>query len=266
MRPSTFRSKRSICLVAFVSVLALSGCGVQPTSLAVDRSAAIAEAEATNTLMKGLARIHQAIFAKLDKDANKAIDEYEAGPNLTMDDFRKADRNRNGKLTFSEFKSYATTHLFFFRDTPKAFTERVRGALKRAFDRLDHSPRDGMLANRELSNRDLQRLGLSFEYARLGITVKVAKVSDAAFTAADKVADGKLGQAEFEDLYVECVIEALGGTPGGGSAPPAEDPNVPPVPPAPPAEDPALAPGEPPVAPPAPPAAPVPAPPGKKRP
>ncbi|MEB3284126.1 MAG: hypothetical protein VKN33_02415 [Candidatus Sericytochromatia bacterium] len=232
-------------IVIAVSTL-LAGCG--SSGLAVrpmDRTQEILQAEATNTLMKGLSRIHKAIFDKIDVDGNGKIDEYEAGPNLTMDDFKKADRNRNNKLTFTEFKSYAITNLFFFRDNPKSFTERMRAGLRKAFTRLDNSPRDGMLANRELSNNDLKRLGLTFEYKRLGVVVKVSKVSDAAFAAADKTGDGKLGQAEFEDLYIESVIEALGGTPGGGggAAPVPSDP----FPPAPPVGDPI--PGPPPPAP-----------------
>jgi hypothetical protein len=205
--------------------------------------------------------VHDAIFARIDKDANKAIDEYEAGPNMSMDDFRKADRNRNGKLTFTEFKAYALTNLFFFRDTPASFASRLRAGLGRAFNRLDVSPRDGLLVKNETSNRDMARLGLTFEYPKLGVTVRLSKVSAETFGAADKTGDGKLGQAEFEDLYMEMVVEALGGTPGGGGAtppappaPPApEDPAAPPAPPAPPAEDPAAAPP----APPAPPAKPA---------
>lgn len=225
--------------VVITTSLLLAGCGA-PTSTVrpVDRSQEILQAEATNTLMKGLARIHRAIFDKIDKDGNGKIDEYEAGPNLTLNDFRKADKNRNNNLTFSEFKKYATTNLFFFRDNPKSFTERVRSGLRRAFERLDRSPRDGVLANRELSNNDLKRLGLTFEYARLGVLVKVNKVSDAAFAAADKTGDDRLGQAEFEDLYIECVVEALGGTPGGGAPMPVE-----PMPPAPPVGDPGADPG-----------------------
>lgn len=219
--------------VAISTSLLLSGCGVPtPAVQPLDRSQEIMQAEATNTLMKGLARIHKAIFDKIDKDGNGKIDEYEAGPNLTMDDFRKADKNKNTNLTFSEFKNYATTNLFFFRDNPKAFTERVRAGLRKAFDRLDRSPRDGMLVNGELSNNDLKRLGLTFEYSRLGVSVKISKVSDAAFAAADKTGDNKLGQAEFEDLYIECVIEALGGTPGGGGGTPAPVEPAPPAPPA----------------------------------
>jgi hypothetical protein len=221
MRPSS-----AVFGVAIATSLLLTGCGASNLPVRpMDRTQELMQAEATNTLMKGLARIHKAIFDKIDKDGNGKIDEYEAGPNLTLDDFRKADKNRNGKLTFTEFKNYATTNLFFFRDNPKAFTERVRSGLRKAFDRLDDSPRDGLLSNRELSNKDLKRLGLSFEYPRLKISVKISKVSDAAFAAADKTGDNKLGQAEFEDLYIESVIEALGGTPGGGgSAPMPADP------------------------------------------
>lgn len=240
MNKISMRPASAVFGVAIAASVLLTGCGASNLPVRpADRTQELMQAEATNTLMKGLARIHKAIFDKIDKDGNGKIDEYEAGPNLTLDDFRKADKNRNGKLTFTEFKNYATTNLFFFRDNPKAFTERVRSGLRRAFDRLDRSPRDGTLVNRELSNNDLKRLGLTFEYQRLGVKVKIAKVSDEAFAAADKTGDGRLGQAEFEDLYIEAVIEALGGTPGGGGSAP---PPAPPADPVPPAGDPVIAP------------------------
>ncbi|MEB3222026.1 MAG: hypothetical protein VKS61_08100 [Candidatus Sericytochromatia bacterium] len=233
--------------------LLLSGCGTAGVLGAATRTPGTAfDAEATKSLTKGLSRVHEALFARLDKDSNRAIDEYEAGPTMSMDDFRKADKNRNNKLTFTEFKTYAITNMFFFRDTPAAFANRLRSGLSRAFSRLDVSPRDGLLVKNETSNRDMARLGLTFEYPRLGVTVKLTKVSAEAFGAADKTGDGKLGQAEFEDLYIELVVEALGGTPGGGTppAPPAPPaPEDPAAPPAPPAEDPAGAPPAPPAQP-----------------
>ncbi|MEB3330268.1 MAG: hypothetical protein VKQ33_13650 [Candidatus Sericytochromatia bacterium] len=50
------------------------------------------------------------------------IDEVEAGPSLSLADFREADKSRNGKLTFAEVKAHALTNLFFVRDTPAAFS------------------------------------------------------------------------------------------------------------------------------------------------
>lgn len=246
----TFTNHAAAALVAGTMIVSvLAGCGTQgmPTGVANVNGGQAYEAEATSTLMKGLARVHSAIFAKLDKDGNKFIDEYEAGPNITMADFKKADKGRNNKLTYTEFKNYAITNLFFFKDSPKAFSDRFRKDLKKVFDRLDNAKRDGVLVKNETSLRDMQKLGLTFEYPRLNITVKVNKINKEIFTAADKTGDGVLGQAEFEDLYFEMVIAGLGGAPGsggdtppppapGGDTPPAPGGDVPPAPPAP--EDP----------------------------
>lgn len=221
-------------IAAALSTSILAGCGTQGmVGTPVVRGGQAYEADATSTLMKGLTRIHQAIFAKLDKDGNKFIDEYEAGPNISMADFKKGDKNRNGKLTYTEFKNYAITNLFFFKDTKKAFSDRFRKDLKKAFDRLDNSPRDGVLVKNETSIRDMKKLGLTFEYPRLNITVKVSKINAEIFGAADKTGDGNLGQAEFEDLYMEMVIAGLGGTPGGGGDTPPEPAPPEPAPPAP---------------------------------
>src|SRR3989338_8660428 len=95
---------------AALSTSILAGCGTQGmVGTPVVRGGPAYAAGATNTLRKGLTRNHQAIFAKLDKDGNKFIDEYEAGPNISMADFKKGDKNRNGKLTYTEFKNYAIT-------------------------------------------------------------------------------------------------------------------------------------------------------------
>jgi hypothetical protein len=247
---------------AFVAAsLLLAGCGKSAVMAPVAAEAVPAfsdgmETEATSTLMQGFAKIHQAIFTKLDKDGNKAIDEYEAGPNLSMGDFRAADKNHNNKLTYAEFKKYAITTMFFLKDNPTAFTSRFRRELGDVFKRLDTN-HDGVLIKNETSLRDLDRLKLTFEYPRLNIKVKINKIDQATFAAADKTGDSVLGPAEFEDLYIGMVLLALGGAPAPAPnppAPPAEDPNAPP------AVDPNTppAPAEDPNAPPAPPADPAP--------
>ena len=220
-----FISRTGFAFVAgTVMVGILAGCGAQPTATGLARTNAAVEAEATKTLTKAFKRIHQGVFANLDKDGNKAIDEYEAGPNLSMGDFKKADRNGNHKLTYTEFYNYARTSLFFFKETPEQFASRFRKDLGTVFAKLDTN-KDRVLVKNELSTRDMQKLRLTFEYPRLNIRVKIAKVSPEVFGAADKTGDAKLGQAEFEDLYIEMVVEALGGTPGGGEpAPPADAP------------------------------------------
>lgn len=236
---SLFNSRTSAALVAGTMMVAiLAGCGTSINTPATVRTAADAQAMEATVLKKALERIHQAVYTRLDVDGNKSIDEYEAGPNLTLKDFKNADKNGNHKLTYAEFKKYAVTELFFFKDTPDSFLKRFRQDLGSVFRRLD-SNKDGMLVKNEVSNADLAKLRLTFEYPRLNITVKVQKCTPEMFAAADRTADTRLGEAEFEDLYIEAVVGAL----GGGSAPapaPSEEPAPPAEEPvAPPAEDPA---------------------------
>jgi hypothetical protein len=220
----------------------LAGCGTTGTMVPGMAAATAGDVEAmqSTVLKKAFERIHQAVFHKLDVDQNKAIDEYEAGPQLSLKDFDRADKSHNHKLTYSEFKSYAVTNLFLFKDTPQSFLNRFRSDLAKVFSRLD-SNRDGLLVKSEVSNRDLQKLRLTFEYPRLNISVKIQEAGDT-FAASDKTGDGKLGQAEFEDMYIELVVLALGGDGGAPPAPPAPpepqpeptaDPNTPPAPPQP---------------------------------
>lgn len=255
---------RTLAATALLAVaLSTAACGKGSVVMAPGAlSNEAVEAQATATLTKLLTRTHQALFAMIDKDSNKAIDEYEAGPKLSLSDFQRADKNKNGKLTYSEFSNYGTQYLFFFNTTKKQVADRFRKSLAEAFHRLDTN-RDGVLtktndARSELSLNDLRKLGLSFEYPRLHVSVKLTKFSPEMVQAADKTGDGVLGQAEFEDLYVEAVFAQLGGNPAEPPAPPAPAPggDTPAPAPAPggndaPAADPAAPPAEP-----APPAAP----------
>ena len=231
-----FTNRTASALIAgAVIASALTGCGAagtMPTAASQVTGGNVEAMEAT-VLKKAFDRIHRAVFTKLDVDGNKKIDEYEAGPQLSLKDFGKADKNRNHNLTYSEFKNYAVTNLFLYRDTPQSFLTRFRGDLAKVFSRLD-SNRDGLLVKSEVSNADLKKLRLTFEYPRLNIKVSITKVGDA-FAAADRTGDGKLGQAEWEDCYIEFVVLALGGDASAPApvdpnpAPPAEDPNAPPA-------------------------------------
>lgn len=225
-----FISRTGMAVVAgTLTVGMLAGCGATGMAPGVTRSSAAVEAEATKTLTKAFKEIHKAVFGKLDADSNKSIDEYEAGPNLTLGDFKKADKNRNHKVTYSEFYNYARTSLFFFKESPEQFASRFRRDLGTVFKRLD-SNKDGLLVKNEVSAADLKKLRLTFEYPRLNIRVNIKKFSPEAFGAADKTTDTKLSPAEFEDLYIAMVVEALGGTPGGsggGGEPPAPPADAP---------------------------------------
>jgi hypothetical protein len=223
----------SALIAAAVIASALTGCGANgamPTA-ANNLAAGNVEAKEATVLKKAFDRIHRAVFTKLDADSNKKIDEYEAGPQLSLKDFGKADKNKNHNLTYSEFKGYAVTNLFLFKDTPNSFLTRFRGDLGKVFSRLD-SNRNGLLEKSEVSNADLKKLRLTFEYPRLNIKVAINKAGDA-FAAADRTGDGKLGQAEWEDCYIELVVLALGGDASAPApvdpAPPAEEPVAPPA-------------------------------------
>jgi len=227
---------------AALIVATMAGCGTQGlagnTAKVPD---ATFEALSASGLKKAFTRVHKAIFASMDVDKNGWLDEYEVGKHMTMSEFRKADRNDGwgsaGKLSQTEFVDYATSTFLWFNQDKDSFANSFRQALAKAFNRLDSND-DGLLKKTELSLRDLQKLGLTFEYPKLRIRVKISKVTEDQIKAADKTGDGQLSQAEFEDLYVEMVVNALGGAaPAPGPAPtPSEAPPAPaPAPPAPPA-------------------------------
>lgn len=226
---------------AMLTLAVLAGCGttgaMAPVQTRVDAGSVT---ESTTGLKKAFTRIHKAIFTSMDADSNGWLDEYEAGKHMTMRDFEKADKAKGwgsgNRLSRSEFVEWATTTFLWFNDTPDSFANRFRKDLGKVFNRLDEN-RDGLLVKNETSLRDMAKLRLTFEYDKLKINVPIKKVPVDGFTAADKTGDGKLSQGEFEDMYLEMVIAALGGE--GGAPAPA------PAPPAPPAEDPAPAPAPP---------------------
>ncbi|MEB3197971.1 MAG: EF-hand domain-containing protein [Candidatus Sericytochromatia bacterium] len=227
---------RSLLFVA--SVASLTACGVAPTP----RAAAPVVADATfdalsaSTLQKAFTRVHRAIFNTIDADKDGWLNEYEVGRHMTMAEFRKADKSQGwgsaGRLSRTEFVDYATRTFLWFHQDRDSFANSFRQSLARAFNRLDTND-DGLLIKNETSLADLRRLGLTFQYPKLHITVPIRKVTPEQFQGADKTGDGKLSQAEFEDLYIEMVVAALGGdaAPAPAPAPPAQP--VPPAPPAP---------------------------------
>lgn len=235
MAQNILRRSATALIAGTLLASTLAGCGAKVVGLPTAAMAAGAvpmfsdgvETEATSTLMQGFNNIHKAIFAKLDKDKNNRIDEYEAGPNLSLADFQKADVNKDGALTYAEFKKYAITNLFFFHDSPASFTSRFRSQLGDVFKRLD-TDHNGVLVKNETSLRDLKKLKLTFEYPRLNIKVSINKIDANTFKNADKTGDGVLSQAEFEDLYINMVLIALGVTPAN-DGPPVQDPTTDPT-------------------------------------
>ena len=209
-------------MLAAVAIAALlGGCGTPGGLMPAMRTApGQMQAESTAGLEAGFTRIHQAIFNKLDANHDGFIDEYEAGPTLNMDDFQRADVNHDGKLSYQEFLNYSVKYLFFFHTTAQQFEANFRKELYDAFQRLDVD-HDGLLSQDELTTPALVRLHLSFEYPKLNISIPIVDASSDAFMAADKTGDGKLSQAEFEDWYIDQVVQALGGDPAPA---PSSDP------------------------------------------
>lgn len=207
----------------------LAGCGSQGVQTPTVRTAAVS-AQATDVLKAAFPRIHKAIFTSIDVDGNGWLEPQEATKHMTATDFAKADKAKGwgsaNRLSRAEFVEWATSTILWFNDSPASFAKRFRNDLGKVFNRLDEN-RDGLLGKRELSIRDLAKHKLAFEYDKLNVRKAIEKVPADKIAAADATGDGLLSPAEFESLYVEMIIEALGGE--GNATPPA--------PPAPPATD-----------------------------
>ena len=224
--------------LAALFVATLAGCGAPGVTTATQAQMTDFDAASAKGLRTAYSRIHKAIFTTMDKDGNGWLDENEAVKHMSLRDFAKADKAKGwgsaNKLSRNEFVAYATKG-FIFHDTPDDFANRFRKDLGKLFDRLDEN-NDKLLAKGEISSRDVSRLRLRFDYPKLKVSVPIKKLAAA---DGDKNGDGNISQAEFEDLYLETVIAALGGE--GGAQPPAPPADAPPadvpadVPPAPPA-------------------------------
>lgn len=216
-------SKRLIATAAIA--LLLTGCGksaVAPTFAAPQALSPAMEALATRTLLTSFKHIHLAVFTKLDVNTDNSVDEYEAGSAMDLKDFGRADKNKNGKLTKSEFMAYATGgKVFGFMRQDKAdFMKQTRDVLWRAFQRLD-SDKNRLLSAKELGEKALQKVGIGLRIDGLHAKVAIAEIDDAIFESSDKTADGVLSQAEFEDYCMSAFIKGLNPSyqPGGQPAP-----------------------------------------------
>lgn len=213
--------------VAAALLAALPACSKSPmaplsATAAAVRYQANPEVESTTGLKSAFQRIHSAIFDAMDANHDKWVDEYEAGKYMTLEEFEEANTDNDweskDKLSKGEF-IYWSTHVFLWiHTTPQSWLNSFRSALANVFDRLDDN-HDGLISRKELNNSALKRLRLSFDYPKLNIHVPIKTVSDADFKAADHTGDGNLSQAEFEDLYVNMVCNAI--NPSGPPAPPA---------------------------------------------
>lgn len=204
-------------VVLGLAIAALSGCGQLPGTSARSVDTTPVKASSTQALKAGFGRVHQAIFARLDANHDAKIDEYEAGPTIPLNLFTKLDRNGDGKITQTQFIQFATAGGFFTgSDTEDRFFVRMRDYLGTAFTKFDRpangvfSRGDGFLTREELADSAVAKVGLGFRYPTLNITTTLVAVDDALYAASDKTGDGKLSQAEFEDLYIDLVVAALG--------------------------------------------------------
>jgi Ca2+-binding EF-hand superfamily protein len=202
--------------IALVALLSLSACGV-PSGLSPATPGNVpVQALAAQTLKEGFKRVHKAIFARLDANHDNFIDEYEAGPNLPLDIFEELDRDHDGKISYTRFMEFATEGgLLAPDDTADRFFGRMRNFLADVFKRLDRpsggwfSKGDGYLTPEELGATSVAKLGLGFKYPSLNLRVLIPAFDEAALKAADRTGDGRISQGEFEDLYIEAVIQNI---------------------------------------------------------
>lgn len=209
-------NNRLVSAALGLALLGLAGCGV-PTAGTTSASSTKVSASATAALKAGFGRIHKAIFGNLDANHDGHIDEYEAGPTIPLNLFTKLDRNADGKISEAQFVQFATAGGFFTgADTEDKFFVRMRDYLGTAFTKLDlptggmFSRGDGFLTREELADARVAKVGMGFRYPTLNITTTLVTVTDELYAGADKTGDGKLSQGEFEDLYIDMVVAALG--------------------------------------------------------
>ncbi len=213
---------------AAIAVL-LAGCGKSAPMSALPGAPVLPpaiEAQATRTLLTSFKHIHLAVFTKLDANTDNQVDEYEAGTAMDLKDFGRADKNRNGKLTKTEFMEYATGgKMFGFMRQDKAdFMKQTRDVLWRAFQRMD-GDKNRLLAPKELGEKALSKVGINLRIEGLHAKVAIAELDDAIFEASDKTADGSLSQAEFEDYCMTAFIKGLNPAyQAGGQPAPQPDP------------------------------------------
>jgi Ca2+-binding EF-hand superfamily protein len=220
---------RLIALVASAAVL--TGCGMSPSRPLFPQGVASAGAQAlaTKTLLDGFKHIHRAAFTKLDVNSDGRLDEYEAGSAMDLKDFGRADKNRDGKLTKTEFMNFATggSVFGFLRQDRVSFMKATRDVLWRGFQRLDAN-KDRQLKAAELSDKALAKVGINLRIDGLRIRVALTDLDDAIFESSDKTGDGALTQAEFEDYCMHAFVKGInpsyqfGPAPAPNPAPPAE--------------------------------------------
>jgi len=204
-------------LAALAMVGMVAGCGGTQVAPVMGTPSVNVSSKSTTGLQAAWDQIHKQIFANVDANKDGKIDEYEAGNTIDLAAFKKADLNYDGAVDYNEFMKFATKGGFLQgSDTPEKFVARLRADLGKTFKSLDSLPKrgwfdrgDGLLGADELTGKALKGAGLGFYYPNLKVSFAIGEVSDDQFKAADKTGDGKLGPAEFEDLYVALVLAGL---------------------------------------------------------
>ncbi|HBN08296.1 MAG TPA: hypothetical protein DD435_06525 [Cyanobacteria bacterium UBA8530] len=211
--------------------LAIVGCGTAANSPSLKtglNGTTTLEADATNTLKKGFKALHKAIFAKIDANHDRFIDEYEAGANISLKDMANMDKNHDGKISYTTFIEYATKTTFlgyipWFPDTDLKFMKRIREDLQWVFRKMDTNG-SWLLEPAELSTAAQKRIALGFSYDNLRLKLNWDAFTPDEMKTADKTGDGNLSQAEFEDLYLNKVISLL--NPAAVNPDPAPSPAI----------------------------------------
>lgn len=203
--------------------LALTGCGTAGTTLSQPRALQGFSAKSATGLLEGFNQVYRAAFLKADANRDQQVDEFEAGPFIDVRDFRRADSDRNGKLSEKEFLMWGTRGGLFglFRQDAKSFARTYRNALLKAFRRLD-TDRNQLLTPAELNDGALEGAQIALHLKGIRTSVRITTVDDLAFRSADKTNDGFLSQGEFEDFAIAAWVELIQ-TPAQAvsSAPPA---------------------------------------------
>ncbi|MEB3330759.1 MAG: hypothetical protein VKQ33_16155 [Candidatus Sericytochromatia bacterium] len=182
--------------------LLVAGCGV-PAPASSLRPGGAVEARTLAGLEDGFNLIYGAAFARADANGDLLVDEFEAGPFIDVRDFRRADGDRNGKLTEQEFRSWATRGWLFglLGQDQKAFVRQQRRALLAAFGHLD-ADRSGLLSPAELADAAVGAAKIRLTLPGIKTSVQLEGISEAAFKEADRTGDAHLSQGEFEDLVI----------------------------------------------------------------
>ncbi|HEY9721508.1 MAG TPA: EF-hand domain-containing protein [Oscillatoriaceae cyanobacterium] len=202
----------------------LAGCGTSGMMVPYQSGlmAAPLQAESTTALEQGFLDIYMAEFNKLDANSDNYVDEYEAGPAVDLNDFQKADANRDHRLSRTEFMRYADqSGLFgFLHQNKNQFMQATRNALYGAFQKLDKN-HDRLIEENEMSDSAMKKVGIYLAIPSLHVKVVLDTEDTMIFSNADKTGDSKLSQAEFEDYCMDAFLKGINPSYNPNPAPPA---------------------------------------------